>query len=113
MLQLSRIAKVIIPRPEEQFFLSRTVQLLAIQSGESKFDELVDTRHCIVLIPCAVYGSPTVTVTEPESPHGKQEITTVTFEVDSIYMIAGRCSISIPDESKLVCVMLCIRRGSR
>lgn len=90
------------------------MQLLVIQSGDAKFvDELVDTRDCIVLIPRVISGSSKVTVKEPQGPLSKQKMMTVTFEVDSIYMIAGGCSISVPDETKLVCVMLCIWRGPR
>lgn len=112
--ELNRVAKVIIPQPKTRFFISRTVQLLVIRSGESNFsdDEVVRTGYCIVLVAAAIYGSPKVTVRDPQGLNGKQRETTITFEADSIHMIAGRCTISIPDETILFCVMLCIRRGS-
>jgi hypothetical protein len=110
--KLDRNAKFIIPHPKERFFLSRTVQLLVLQSGESGFGDLVNRRHCIVLIPCAIYGSPELTIMEPESSDGTKQMITVRLEVDSIYMIPGRCSISLPEGSRHVFVMLCIRRGS-
>lgn len=66
----------------------------------------------MVFIPVAVIGSPRVIVTEPADSQGKQRTTILTFEVNSVLLIAGRCSISIPDGTKLPCVMLCIWRGS-
>ena len=106
------MAKAIIPEPKEEFTISRTTQLLTIQSGELNFvnEDLVEMKDCIVLIPHAVSGSAKVTVKEPQGSHGKQRTTTIIFKVDSIYMISGRCSISVPDDTKLVCVMLCMWR---
>jgi hypothetical protein len=101
-----------MPHPKEQFFLSCTVQLLVLQSGESGFGDLVNPRHCIVLIPRAMYSSPELTVMEPESSGSTKQMITIRLEVDYIYMIPGRCSISLPERSRYVCVMLCIKRGS-
>jgi hypothetical protein len=65
-----------------------------------------------VLITVAISGSPVATVQEPKGPHGEQRTTTLTFKADSVHMIAGRCSILVPDKTRIICVMLCIWKGS-
>lgn len=42
-----------------------------------------------------------------EEPKGGRR-TTLTFKTNSELMISRRCSILIPDQTKVVCVMLCI-----
>lgn len=113
ILKLDCHAKAVMPHPGEQFFLSRTAQLLVFRSGESEFGDLVRPSHCIVLIPRVIHGSPEVTVVDTEGSHATKQIATIRFEVDSIYMIPGRCLISLPESSKIVCAMLCIKRGSK
>lgn len=108
--QLKRISRAIIPQPDEAFFIAHDAFLLVLHGGEPQFDELMDKRDCIVFIPAAISGSPVVVITDPGQ--GIRRTTTITFEVNFVYLIAARCLISIPDETELVCVMLCIWRGS-
>jgi hypothetical protein len=75
-----------------------------LQDGRSNFDKEVGKDDCIVLIPVAISGSPIATV---EDPKGERK-TTLTFMINFEFMIAGRCSILIADQTKIVCVMLCI-----
>jgi len=108
--------QAIITRPGKTFYLARKVQLLLFQKGQSIFDRLVGNDDCIVLIPVAISGSPMAIVQEPKGTavsHGAEEPkdgrrTTLTFKTHSELMISGRCSILIPDQTKVVCVMLCI-----
>ena len=108
--------QAIITRPGKTFYLARKVQLLLFQKGQSIFDRLVGKDDCIVLIPVAISGSPMAIVQEPKGTavsHGAEEPkdgrrTTFTFKTNSELMISGRCSILIPDQTKVVCVMLCI-----
>ena len=111
--QFSRIAKAIIPEPEEGFILAKKEHFLEIRCGETQFpDTMVDKRDGIVLITASVSGSPEVTIKEPEDSHGIQRTTTLTFATDSIHMVAARCTISVPKDTVITCVMLYVWRGS-
>ncbi|PVH70285.1 hypothetical protein DL98DRAFT_661243 [Cadophora sp. DSE1049] len=108
--KITDTVQAIITRPGKTCYLARKVQLLVFQKGQSIFDRLVGKDDCIVLIPVAISGSPMAIVQEPkgteESKGGRK--TTLTFKTNSELMISGRCSIVIPDQTKVVCVMLCI-----
>jgi hypothetical protein len=72
--------------------------------GWSDFDKEVGKDDCIVLIPVIISGSPVATISDPND----QRQATFRFRKDFEIMIAGRCSIRIAEQTKLLCVMLCI-----
>ena len=108
MQQVADIVKSIVPPPEKKYYLSLGVRLLVFQTGSwSNLMELVGKGDdCIVLIPVVIAGSPEATLHDPET--GRQ--TKFGFEVGSELIIAGRCSIWVGLQSKIVCVVLCIGR---
>jgi len=105
--KITDIAQAIITQTGKEFYLARKVQLLVFQDGWSNLDKLVGKNDCIVLIPVAISGSPVPTVQEQKGSKGERQ-TTLTFSTNSEVMISGRCSMWIPDETKVVCVVLCI-----
>jgi hypothetical protein len=93
-------------RPGTKYYLSRAVPLLAFPGGRSSFDKFVAKDDCIVLIPVAMNGSVQATVHDPKT---KQE-TAFTFQTGVVYIITGRCSIRLPEGSKVACAGLAIKR---
>jgi hypothetical protein len=93
-------------RPGTKYYLSRAVPLLVFQGGWSRFDKFVEKDDCIVLIPAATNGLVQATVHDPKT---KQE-TTITFQTGVEYIITGRCSIWLPEGSKVACAVLAIKR---
>lgn len=69
-------------------------------------EELVGKDDCIVLIPVAIIGSAEATVEERET----ERRATLTFTTNSELVITGRCSMWIPPDSKVVCVVLCVAK---
>ena len=97
-------AIVTCPAKSKSFYISHKVQLLVFQSRRSNLDELVGSNDCIVLIPVAITGSPLATVTDGASGQS----TTITFTENSEVMVTRRGTIGMLEESKVVCVVLCI-----
>jgi len=107
--KITDIVKSIVPRPEKRYYISLGVRLLVFQGGWSNLIELVGENNrddCIVLIPIVIDGSAEATVHEPTT----KRQSTFTFKTDSEFIIAGRCSIWVQAQSKVVCVVLCIGR---
>ncbi len=100
------MVKAIISRPARSYFLSRTVELVVFQHGWSNLGDLVGKDDCIVLIPIAIMGSDEVTIEEWKTARQ----TTFKFTNASELIMTGRCSMWIPAENKVVCVVLCVGR---
>jgi len=83
--------------PTKPYLVSRSVQLLVFQSGWSNLGD-----NCTALIPVAMSGTIEAIIKEQTS----QRQTTLTFTPNSEVMITGRSLIWIPDNSKVVCIML-------
>jgi hypothetical protein len=101
--------KSILPPPRKKYYLRLGSRLLAFQSGWSDLVELVGKDgkdDCIVLLPIAISGSAEATLLEPDT----QRQTALTFQIRSEFIIAGRCAIYFPPQSKVVCVVLCVGR---
>lgn len=64
--------------------------------------ELVGKDDCVLLIPAATSGSSEVTIEDPT----KTQQTTIRLDVQSICFIAGRCSIRVEAQSKIISVAL-------
>jgi hypothetical protein len=93
-------------RPGTKYYLSRAVPLLVFQSGRSTFEKFVAKDDCIVLIPAVTTGSVEATVHDPET----EEETTFIFRTNVEYIMTGRCSICLPARSKVVCIVLGIKK---
>jgi hypothetical protein len=89
--------------------LARKVQLLAFQNGSSDLRALVGKDDCIVLIPVAISGPAEVTVHETKGERQAALACTTNAEL----IITGRCSLWVPPESKVVCVVLCIAKDNK
>jgi len=94
--------------PEKKYYLHHAVQLLVFQfqNGWLNLVELVPKDDCIILIPVTVVGPSGATLYESETKRQME----FTFETNSMFIISGKCSIYIPPESKVVCVVLCMGR---
>jgi len=107
--QLADIVKSILAPPRKKYYISLEVRLLVFQSGRSNLMDLLGKDgedDCIVLLPVIITGPAEATVNEPATSRQ----TTFMFEVGSELIIAGRCSIRVEPQSKVVCVALCIGR---
>lgn len=107
--QILDLVKKSFFRNGSKFYLSRAIHLLVFQSGWSSLEKLVAEDDCMILIPVAISGSCTSTIRDRTT---QREIT-VTFEVMDELAIAGRCSIWLPPQSKIVCVVLCVAAKER
>lgn len=96
-------------RDGTKFYLSRAVHLLVFQSGWSSLEKLVAEDDCMILIPVAISGLGASTIRDRTT----QREMAVTFEVMNELAIAGRCSIWLPQQSKIVCVVLCVAAKER
>jgi len=83
------------------YYLATSVQFLVFQSGWLNLGD-----ECIVLILVAMSGTIEATIEERKS-HRR---TAITFTTNSEVLITGGCSMWIPDNSKVVCVLLGIGR---
>jgi len=101
--KIVNIVKMIIGRPGKTLDLSGGVSLLVFQSGWSNLEEIVGKDNCIILIPVVIAGSDEGTLQEQTTDRR----TTFKFETNSELMVTARCSIWIPQGSKVVCVVLC------
>ena len=83
--------------PAKPYSIANSVQLLVFQSGWSDLGE-----NCSVLIPVAMSDAFEATVQSQTS--GRQ--TTLTIVQNSEVIISGNSLIWIPENSKVVCVLL-------
>lgn len=107
------------PPPQKTFYIAREVQLRVFQNGWSDMAQLVGKNDCIVLIPVAISGSAGASGSAETSVSAEawvqetagQRKTTLKLSKNSENMIAGRCSIWMPEQTKVVCVVLCISKN--
>jgi len=99
------IVRTMFQRPGTKYYLSRATPLLVLQGGWSNLNNLVTNDDCLVLIPFPLSNPVGATI---EVTNGKRE--TFTFQTNSEYIIAGKCSIWLPEGSKVTCVALGIKR---
>ena len=87
------------------------MSLLAFQAEGVwlELNKLAYDDACLILIPVVIAGSSEVTLSEPQT--GRQ--TTISLDTSSSLMIAGRCSLWLAPQSKVVCVVLCIGRDHK
>jgi hypothetical protein len=92
-------------RPGTKYYLSRAVPLLEFPPGWSNLDTLVAKDDCIVLIPVVISDLVVATIQD-----AKENRETFTFQKNFECIISGKCSIWLPQESKVTCVALGIKR---
>lgn len=103
--QITDVVEAMIPRPETTYSLS-SVRLLGFQGGPAELEEIGGQDVCIVLIPVIIEGSGKATLEDPETERQKD----ITIKAQSRIIINGRCTISIAEQDRVVCAMLCIRK---
>lgn len=102
--QILDVVKEIVQLPGKKYYLSRAVRLLVFQSGWSQLNTLVAKDDCVILIPDVISGSGVATIHDPTT----QRQTTFEFKKGFEFIITGRCAIWLEQQSKVVCVVLCI-----
>jgi len=90
-------------------FLSKGVRLLVFQGDWSKLYDLVEKDDWIVLIPVVISGSAEATLYD----YTTERNTMVVLEPKTEVIIAGRCSMWLAPQSKVVCVVLCLGTGNK
>ena len=81
-------------------------------SGESDFHQLMGKDDCVGLIPIIITGPPEVIIRDPDAPEKEQRSVKVTLRTDCVFMISGRCLITLPEKTKVACAVFGVWRES-
>lgn len=107
IFQIANIVALIVGPPQKTLHLSRGVALLAFQKGSSNLEKIVGKDNCGIFIPIDIVGSGEATLEETVLEDKSSRSTTFKFQTGSELLITGRCSIWLPAQSKILCVVLC------
>lgn len=109
--KITNIVQAIVPSSEKKYYMSLGVRLLVFQNGLSNLVDLAPETDCIILIPVSMAGAGEATLYEPT---GRQRQMNFTFKTNSeLVIISGRCSVDVPPNNKVVCVVLCIGKDKK
>ncbi|CAD6452365.1 f77eaddb-ac7d-443e-be13-e5aad7689fce [Sclerotinia trifoliorum] len=110
--KIANIVALIVGRPRKTLHSSRGVALLVFQNRTSNLEKIVGKENCGIFIPVDIAGSGEATLEETVLKETNRR-TIFKFQTGSELLIIRRCSIWLPAQSTVLCVVRCARKDKR
>lgn len=83
-----------------------------LHGGEFDIRQLMGEEDCVGLVPISVNGSCEATIRHISAPDKESRSVSITLEMDRVYMMSGKCSVILPDQTSFKCAVFGVWRES-